>query len=82
VTAKLTGGVTFLLDDGPIRTKYGRSEFTGKPTAWLALGDSDGIEISVTDSPAETLAKLQEAVSELRVWVALQERVKHLPEVA
>jgi len=82
VTAKLTGGVTFLLDDGPIRTKYGRSEFTGKPTAWLALGDSDGIEISVTDSPAETLAQLEEAVAELRAWVKRQERLAALPEVA
>jgi len=81
VTAKLTGGVTFL-DDGPIRTKYGRSEFTGKPTAWLALGDSDGIEISVTDSPAETLAQLEEAVAELRAWAKRMERLAALPEVA
>jgi len=82
VTAKLTGGVTFLLDDGPIRTKYGRSEFNGKPTAWLALGDSDGIEISVTDSPAETLAQLEEAVAELRAWAKRMERLAALPEVA
>ncbi|AVH59916.1 MULTISPECIES: hypothetical protein [Streptomyces] len=82
MTAKLTGGVTFLLDDGPIRTRYGRSEFTGKPTAWLALGDSDGIEISVTDSSAETLAQLEEAVAELRAWAKRQERLAALPEVA
>ena len=82
MTAKLTGGLTFVLDDGPVRTEYSRG-WDGKPTARLVLGDGpDNIAIAVSDSPAETLAQLQEAVSELRAWVTLQERMKHLPEVA
>lgn len=82
MNARIIGGITGALNDGPVRTKYGRG-FDGKPTAQLVIGkDSDSIAISVTDSPAETLALLEEKVAELRAWVALQEQVKNLPELA
>lgn len=82
MTSRIIGGITFALNDGPVRTEYSRG-FDGKPTGRLILGEGrDEVAIAVTDSPAETLALLEEAVSELRAWVALQERVKHLPEVA
>lgn len=83
MSTRIIGGITVDLDDGPIRTKYGRGEYDGKQTAWLLIGEgSDEVAITVAGSPAETLAKLQDAVSELRVWAALQERLKYLPEVA
>jgi ABC-type amino acid transport substrate-binding protein len=81
--AEIYGGLTVDLNDGPIRTEYGRSTVDGKPLARLVIGEgSESLAIAVSKSNPETLAQLQEAVSELRAWVTLQERVKSLPEVA
>jgi hypothetical protein len=80
--ADIYGGITVDLNDGPIRTQYSR-DVSGKPLGRLVIGDgSETIAITVSQSTPETLAQLQEAVSELRAWVTLQDRVKSLPEVA
>lgn len=82
MTTRIIGGITVDLDDGPIRTEYSRG-FDGRPTARLVIGeDRDSVAIAVSSSPAETLAELEAAVAELRVWAALQDRLKTLPEVA
>ncbi len=73
MTAQLFGPINLDLTDGPIRTDYSRSQFDGKPTARLILGDgTQAVAISVTESPAEVLAQLQEAVAELAAWVQRQ----------
>jgi hypothetical protein len=83
VTAKIIGGITFDLADGPIRTKYGRGQYDGKQTAWLVLGEGrDAINISITGTPAHVLAELQEAVAELAAEAERQQRLAALPEVA
>jgi hypothetical protein len=80
--ADIYGGITVDLNDGPVRTQYSR-DMDSKPLGRLVIGDgSETIAITVSQSTPEMLAQLQEAVSELRAWVALQDRVKHLPEVA
>lgn len=76
-------GLTFSLADGPIRTRFGRSEFDGKPTAHLLLGQGrDEIAIVASGSPVETLIELEAAVAELRAEAERQERLANLPEVA
>jgi len=81
--ADIYGGITVDLNDGPIRTEYSRDTFDGKPTARLVLGEgTQSIALSVTLSPVEILAELQEAVAELAAWVQRQEQIKSLPEVA
>ncbi|MET9073935.1 hypothetical protein ABZX95_17545 [Streptomyces sp. NPDC004232] len=82
MSAQLYGGISLDLNDGPIRTEYTRG-FDGKPTARLILGEgTQSVAISVTASPAETLAQLQEAVAELAAWQQRQEMLHGLPEVA
>ncbi|MFF8659530.1 hypothetical protein [Streptomyces huasconensis] len=81
MTAHITGGLTVDLDNGPVRTRYDR-DANGKQRATLIIGEgSDAFGITVTDSGPELLDQLQEAVSELRAWAALQERIKTSPEV-
>lgn len=83
MTARIVGGVTVGLSDGPIRTAYDRSQIDGRQSARLVIGEGrDQVSIYVTDSPAETIAQLQEAVAELAAWVQRQEKLKTLPEVA
>lgn len=68
MSAQLYGPIALDLSDGPIRTEYSRG-WDGKPTARLVLGDgTQSIAISVSDSPAETLARLEAAVAELAAW--------------
>lgn len=82
MSAQLYGGISLDLNDGPIRTEYSRG-WDGKPTARLILGDgTQTIAISVTNSPAEILALLQEAVAELAAWQQRQDMLRGLPEVA
>lgn len=70
MTARIIGGVTVDLDDGPIRTSYGRSLFNGLPTAHLQVGPD--LAICITSSSPETLRQLEEAVAELRAWTERQ----------
>lgn len=83
MSAQLYGGISLDLSDGPIRTEYNRSEVDGKQMARLILGGgSQSVAISVTRSPAETIALLKEKVAELEAWVQRQEMLRGLPEVA
>jgi hypothetical protein len=83
VTAQFYGGVSLDLLDGPVRTEYSRSDFDGKLTARLILGEgTQSIAVSVTRSTPAMLAELQEAVAELAAWVKRQEQLRSLPEVA
>lgn len=80
--ADIYGGLTLDLNDGPIRTAYGR-DINGKRTAQLVIGEgARTLGVSVTDSPAAVLAELETAVAELKAWVQRQEQLKTLPEVA
>ncbi|MFE9432407.1 hypothetical protein ACFYNA_15615 [Streptomyces sp. NPDC006640] len=82
MNALIIGGITYALNDGNIRTKYGRGD-DGKRTARLVLGEErDELTIVVTDSASETLARLEAAVAELRAEAERQERLANLPEVA
>lgn len=73
MTAQLYGGIALDLLDGPIRTKYFRSGFDGKPSAQLILGEgTQSIAISVTRCTPETLDELEAAVAELKAWVQRQ----------
>ena len=72
MTAQLYGPISLDLADGPVRTDYSRG-FDGKPTARLIIGEgTQSVAISVTKSPAEMLAQLQEAAAELAAWVQRQ----------
>ena len=80
--AQLYGPISLDLSDGSVRAETSRG-FDGKPTARLILGEgTQSIAISVTNSPAETLAELQEAVARLAAWVERQDKLRGLPEVA
>lgn len=82
MSASLYGPIALDLSDGPIRTDYSRG-FDGKPTARLILGDgTQAIAISISSSPAETLARLEAAVAELAAWQQRQDMLRNLPEVA
>lgn len=82
MNALIIGGITYALNDGNIRTKYGRGA-DGKRTARLVLGEErDELCIVVTDSAPETLARLEAAVAELRAEMERQSRLASLPEVA
>ncbi|MFE2297974.1 hypothetical protein ACFXAW_07235 [Streptomyces sp. NPDC059445] len=83
MTARIIGGITYGLADGEVRTRYGRSQFDGTRTAHLVLGTgSDELAIVVSQSSPETLARLEEAVAELRAEAERQQRLAALPEVA
>ncbi|GGV46231.1 hypothetical protein [Streptomyces spectabilis] len=83
MTAKIVGGVTVALNDGPVRIEVGPSLFDGAPTARLVIGEGAGaVAISVTDSPAETLDNLAEQVARLAAWTRRMKSLKTLPEVA
>lgn len=83
MSARIIGGLTFDLDDGPVSAKCVASSIDGRPTAWLVLGDgSDKVEIRLTDTPDETLAQLEAAVTKIRTELARQKRLAALPEVA
>lgn len=83
MSAQLYGGIALDLMDGPVRTKYFRTEFDGKQSAQLVLGEgTQSIAVSVTRCPVETIAELETAVAELKAWVQRQEQLKSLPEVA
>lgn len=70
--ADIYGGITVDLNDGPIRTAYGR-DIDGKQTAQLVIGDdARTLAISVTRSPAAALDELETAVAELKAWVQRQ----------
>ncbi|MFG3585043.1 hypothetical protein [Streptomyces sp. NPDC047990] len=82
MNSRIVGGVTVALNDGPIRTEYGRG-FDGRPSARLVIGDGpDSVAISVTGSPGQLLDQLQAAVAELAAWTIRMENLKALPEVA
>lgn len=82
MTARIIGGLSVELDDGPVRTRYDRDP-DGKQRATLLLGEGSGeIGITVTGSSPELLDLLVDRVTELRDWACLQEQLKHLPEVA
>jgi hypothetical protein len=83
VTARIVGGVTVGLSDGPIRTAYDRSQIDGRQSARLVIGEGrDQVSIYVTDSPLATLDQLEAAVAELKAWALRQQQIKSLPEVA
>lgn len=68
MNAQLYGGITVDLNDGPIRTEYGR-DLNGKPLARLVIGEgSESIAIAVSKSGPAVIAELQEAISELAAW--------------
>ena len=68
MNAQLYGGITVDLNDGPIRTEYGR-DINGKPLARLVIGEgSESIAIAVSKSGPVVIAELQEAISELAAW--------------
>lgn len=82
MSAQIYGGITVDLNDGPVRTEYGR-DINGKPLARLVIGTAgQSVGISVSESPLDTIAQLEEAVAELKVWALRQEQLKTLPEVA
>lgn len=82
MTARIIGGVTVDLADGPIATRYDRDAL-GKQRAVLVIGDgSHQVGITVSGSSSETLAQLQEAVAELAAETARQQRLANLTEVA
>lgn len=73
MTAQFYGGIALDLIDGPIRTKYSRNGFDGKPAAQLVLGEgTQSIAVSVTRSTVDTLDELETAVAELKAWVQRQ----------
>lgn len=83
MTARIVGGVTVGLSDGPIRTAYDRSQIDGRQSARLVIGEGrDQVSIYVTDSPLDTLDQLEAAVAELKAWALRQQQIKSLPEVA
>ncbi|MET8081840.1 hypothetical protein [Streptomyces sp. NPDC005303] len=70
--AQLYGPIRMDLNDGPVRTDYGRG-FDGKPTARLVVGEgTQSVAVSVTNATPEALAQLQEAVAELVAWTQRQ----------
>jgi hypothetical protein len=80
--AHIYGGITVDLNDGPIRTTYGR-DINGHPIAQLAIGEAgQSIGLSVTNSTVDVLTELELAVAELKTWALRQEQLKSLPEVA
>lgn len=82
MSAHIIGGLTVALDDGPVRARYDR-DLDGKQRATLIVGEgSSEIGITVTGSSPELLDLLVDRVTQLRDWAALQEQLKHLPEVA
>lgn len=82
MSARIIGGITVDLADGPVRTRYDRDP-DGKQRAVLLLGEgSDQIGITVTGSSPELLDQLAAQVAQLRDWAIRQERFAHLPEVA
>ncbi|MET9445436.1 hypothetical protein [Streptomyces sp. NPDC006610] len=82
MSADIYGGITVDLNDAPIRTEYSR-DVTGKQLARLVIGEPGrSIAITVSNSPAETLAELQEAVAQLAAFTQRQEQLATLPEVA
>lgn len=73
MTARIIGGLSVALDDGPVRTRYDRDP-DGKQRATLLLGDgSNEIGITVTGSTPELLDLLVGRVAELRDWAIRQE---------
>ncbi|MFF1709251.1 hypothetical protein [Streptomyces sp. NPDC058268] len=82
MTARIIGGLTVALDDGPVRTRYDR-DLDGKQRATLLLGEGGSeIGITVTSCSPELLDLLVDRVTELRDWATRQELLKRLPEVA
>ncbi|WP_282084085.1 hypothetical protein [Streptomyces tendae] len=82
MSARLYGPISLDLADGPVRVDTSRGA-DGRQRARLILGDlTQAVAISVTDSPAETLAQLQEAVAQLIALQQTQARLASLPEVA
>lgn len=82
MSARLYGPINLDLADGPVRVDTSRGA-DGRQQARLVFGDlTQSIAISVTDSPAETLAELQEAVAQLVAWQKRQSLLARLPEVA
>lgn len=73
MTARIIGGVTVDLADGPVRVEYGPSLYDGTPTARLIIGDGLGaVAICATHSPADTLDELAEQVARLAAFVRRQ----------
>jgi hypothetical protein len=82
MSASLYGPIALDLADGPVQVDVSRG-IDGKPRARLVFGEgTQAVAISVTESPAETLAELQEAVAQLIAWQQRQELLAGLPEVA
>lgn len=81
MSAHLYGPIALDLADGPVRVDTSRGH-DGRQQARLVFGDlTQSVAISVTESPAETLAQLQEAVAQLVAWQQRQQMAA-LPEVA
>lgn len=80
MTTRIIGGVTVDLDNGPIHTTFGYSDFDGKPTAHLQLGQD--LVICVSSATPATLRAFEESIAELRVWRERQEALAALPELA
>ncbi|MFD7465057.1 hypothetical protein [Streptomyces tendae] len=82
MSASLYGPINLDLGDGPVHVDTSRGP-DGQQRTRLVLGDlTQAVVISVTDSPAETLAELQEAVAQLIALQQTQARLASLPEVA
>jgi len=80
--ADIYGGITVDLNEGPVRTSYGR-DINGKQIAQLVIGEAARtLGISVTASSVATLAEFAEAVAELQAWATRQQQLSTLPEVA
>ncbi|SDL29055.1 hypothetical protein [Streptomyces indicus] len=75
-TARIIGGVTVDLNDGPVTTRYARSAHTGRPTAHLQIGPDLAICFSVATPRAAR--ELQEAVAELTAWVERENAPKQV----
>ncbi|ARX81601.1 hypothetical protein SMD44_00999 [Streptomyces alboflavus] len=83
MTARIIGGVTVELADGPVRVEYGPTLYDGTPTARLIIGEGVGaVAICVTDSPADTLDDLAEQVARLAAWVRRQSLTTPVKQVA
>ncbi|MDT0608780.1 hypothetical protein [Streptomyces lancefieldiae] len=82
MSANLYGPISLNLADGPVRVDTSRGA-DGRQQARLILGDSaESVAISVTDSPAKTLAQVQEVVAQAVAWQQRQQLLAGLPEVA
>lgn len=84
MTARITGGLLYELNDGPVDTVVGVG-FEGVPTQHFVLGDeqgSDKLTIALSTTSVERLDELIDALQYIREYKTRQARNSQLPEVA